>query len=178
MEWILDIVDAAQFLRQEAGIKLRWPCLRLIIVPTKEDFALKHFSSVVASQANVQLVEVAKEVKDTTLKAKELPFCTVYLDTTETPEIQAERVARDLIRRIQSTRKRHGLHVTQSITLYIATKSTKLSKLIRNAKESIASKVGAISLKISKQLPETEGARGKLKFGKHHIEFAFTATEK
>jgi hypothetical protein len=125
------------------------------------------------------LVEVVKEVKDKTLKTKELPFCTVYLDTTETPEIKAERIARDLIRRIQSTRKRKGLHVTQRITLHIATKSTETSKLIRKTKESIASKVGAVSLKISKQLPVIkDGASGKLEFGEHKIEFAFTAAEK
>ncbi len=179
MDWVLDIVEAAQFLRQEAGIKLRWPCLRLLIVPTKDEFTLKYFSNVVASQANVHEVEVVKEVKEKSLKVKELPFCTVYLDISETPEIQAERIARELIRRIQSTRKQQGFHVTQSITLYIATKNAELSKLIRKAKESIASKVGAVSIKISKQLPQTEeGASGELKFREQKIEFAFTTTEK
>jgi isoleucyl-tRNA synthetase len=178
MEWVLDIVDAAQFLRQEAGIKLRWPCLRLVIVPTKEDFILKHFSSVIESQANVKRVEILKELKEKSLKMKELPFCRVYLDLTETPEIRAERLARELIRRVQSTRKQQGLHITQRITLYVGTRSQELSQLIRSTKESIASKVGAVSMKVSKQLKKTvDGASGTLKFGKHKIEFAFVVTE-
>ncbi|WP_419945867.1 isoleucine--tRNA ligase [Candidatus Poriferisodalis sp.] len=43
----------------------------------------------------------------------------VVLDTTVTPELEAEGAARDLIRRIQQTRKEHGLQVSDRISLAI-----------------------------------------------------------
>ena len=43
----------------------------------------------------------------------------VTLDATITPELEAEGAARDLIRRIQQTRKEHGLEVTDRINLTI-----------------------------------------------------------
>jgi len=176
MEWVLDIVEAAQALRQEAGIKLRWPCRRLIIVP-KREFKLKHFSGIVASQANVKQVEFAKTVRETALKGKELPFCSVYLDLTETPELQAERLSREVIRRVQATRKKQGLHVTQRINLSIAIRDQQLRRALEAFREAIATKVGASSLEIADKLPGAKGAAsGVFTFGEHSIRFEFVLT--
>jgi isoleucyl-tRNA synthetase len=174
MEWVSEIVETVQYVRQEAGIKLRWPCQRLVIVPSKKEFQLDHFSDVVASQTNVKTVEILKKVKGESLQEKELSFAKIYLDTSETPELRAERLARDLIRQIQSTRKKEGLHVTQRIKLHVSTKSLELRQAIQNTTEIITSKVGASKLDISETLPSIKGAaNGKLKFAEDEIYFAF-----
>ncbi|MFX1564562.1 MAG: isoleucine--tRNA ligase [Promethearchaeota archaeon] len=174
MEWVSEIVEAVQYARQEAGIKLRWPCQRLVIVPSKKEFQLDHFDNVVASQTNVKTVEIQKKVTGASLLKKELPFATVYLDISVTPEIKAERLARDLIRQIQSTRKKEGLHVTQRIHLLVATKSTELQRAIKSTSDSIASKVGATTFEIKDELPSIKGkGQGTLKFEDDRILFAF-----
>ncbi len=179
MEWVSDIVEATQFIRQEEGLKLRWPCQRLIIKPSKKEFQLDHFSDVVASQTNVKLVEIQKKVKGDLLKDKELPFATIYLDISETPELRAERLSRDIIRQIQATRKKQGLHVTQRISLYMATKSSELRHAIETTRDSIASKVGALTLKVDEKLPTEKGlAAGKLKFANNEVQFGFIVQEK
>jgi isoleucyl-tRNA synthetase len=174
MDWVAEIVDAVQFLRQEVGLKLRWPCQRLVIVPSMKEFSLDNFSQVVANQTNVKLVEIQRKAKGDHLKEKELSFATVYLDVSETPELRAERVARDLIRQIQATRKKEGLHVTQQITLYVAVESQELQSAIRETEKTVASKVGARKMEVNSQLPHLEGlATGKLVFASHTIEFGF-----
>ena len=174
MEWVSEIVDAVQFIRQEAGLKLRWPCQRLVLVPSMKEFSLDYFSQVVASQTNVKTVEIKRKVKANQLKEKELSFATIYLDISETPELRAERVARDLIRQIQATRKKEGLHVTQQITLYVATESAELQKAIRETEEAVTSKVGAAKFEVSSKLPHLEGlATGKINFANQTINFGF-----
>jgi isoleucyl-tRNA synthetase len=174
MQDALDIVEAAQALRQEAGVKLRWPCSRLVVVPGRKDFSLGQVTGIVARQANVVSVEVGPKPRGADLKSKELPFCTVYLDIAKTAELQAERLSRELIRQIQAARKRQGLHVTQQIMLYVAVKSPELSEAIRTTKASIASKVGARALNLVKELPSTGiGATGALTFADQQIRFGF-----
>jgi isoleucyl-tRNA synthetase len=174
MEWVMDIVETAQFIRQEEGLKLRWPCQRLIIVPSKKEFQLEHFGDVVASQSNVKTVEILRKAKDQQLKHKELPYATIYLDVSESPELRAERLSRDLIRRIQATRKKQRLHVTQHIKLYVATKSSELKQAIENTKDAITSKVGAVTLESGEELPLLKGlATGKLSFNEEKIHFGF-----
>ncbi len=179
MEWVSDIVEAAQFIRQEEGLKLRWPCQRLIIVPSKKEFQLDHFSDVVASQTNVKTVEIQKKAKGDLLKDKELPFATIYLDISETPELRAERLSRDLIRQIQATRKKKGLHVTQRIKLYVAAKSLELRQAVEMTRDSITSKVGAMTLEVEEIIPTVKGlAVGKLTFANKEVQFGFIVEEK
>jgi isoleucyl-tRNA synthetase len=179
MEWVSDIVEATQFIRQEEGLKLRWPCQRLVIVPSKKEFQLEHFSDVVASQTNVKTVEIQKKAKGDLLKNKELPFATIYLDISETPELRAERLSRDLIRQIQATRKKQGLHVTQRIKLHVAAKSLELRQAVEATRDSIASKVGAITLKVEEKIPTVKGlAVGKLTFANKEVQFGFIVQEK
>lgn len=174
MEWVSEIVDTVQFIRQEEGLKLRWPCQRLVIVPSKKGFTLEHFNDVVASQTNVKRVEIAKKAKGDMLKDKELPFCTVYLDVTESIELRAERLARDLIRQVQSTRKKQGLHVTQRIDLYVTTNSGELLQALKDTKEAVALKVGAHKLEVSKTLPSLKkAATGQFKFSGNKVQFNF-----
>jgi valyl-tRNA synthetase len=175
MEWVSEIVDAVQFIRQETGLKLRWPCQRLVIVPSTKEFSLDYFNQVIASQTNVKTVEIQTKVKGNQLKEKELSFATVFLDVSETPELHAERVSRDLIRQIQATRKKEGLHVTQRITLYVATKSQELQSAIRETEEAVASKVGATKIEVSSTLPQLKKlATGKVDFENETIIFGFT----
>jgi hypothetical protein len=146
----------------------------LVIVPSKKEFQLGHFSDVVASQTNVKSVEIQKKAKGDLLRDKALPFATVYLDISETPDLRAERLSRDLIRRIQATRKKQGLHVTQRIALYVATKSSELRQAIELTQDGVVSKVGALTLEVGEKLPTVKGlAAGKLTFAEEEVQFGF-----
>jgi isoleucyl-tRNA synthetase len=61
---------------------------------------------------------------------------TLFLDTTLTPELEAEGLARELIRRIQSMRKELNLDVEKKITTEISLDSTK-QKALQNWKDYI-----------------------------------------
>jgi valyl-tRNA synthetase len=133
---------------------------------------------VVASQTNVKTVEILKQAKGNDMKEKELDFAKIYLDISETPELRAERLSRDVIRQIQSTRKKAGLHVTQRIELFVATASQNLRQAIEDTADAISTKVGASKLNISESLPDVkDAAKGKLKFAQEEITFAFLAQE-
>ena len=45
----------------------------------------------------------------------------IALDTTPSPELEAEGTARDVIREVQNARKQAGLHVSDRIELGVAT---------------------------------------------------------
>ena len=68
---------------------------------------------------------------------------TLFLDTTVTPDLEAEGFARELIRRIQSMRKELNLHVEDGIITEIAldaTRSTDLHDWVEHIKEETRSK--------------------------------------
>ncbi|MBI4146432.1 isoleucine--tRNA ligase [Candidatus Woesearchaeota archaeon] len=66
----------------------------------------------------------------------------VYLDTTRTPELDAEGLAREIMRRVQQMRKDAGLVKTDSILLYAQTDS-ETAKQLAPWKEKIQEKCGA-----------------------------------
>jgi isoleucyl-tRNA synthetase len=56
----------------------------------------------------------------------------VVLDVTPSPELEAEGVARDVIRDVQLARKRAGLHVSDRVELAVATSAPVAAALERN----------------------------------------------
>ena len=72
----------------------------------------------------------------------------VYIETTRTPELDAEGYAREIARRIQALRKKAGLHKDNDIDVHIQCDKV-LAQLLEPHKEDLASKVGAKSLVIA-----------------------------
>ena len=62
----------------------------------------------------------------------------IALDTTITPELRAEGLAREVVNRVQNTRKEAGLDVTDRIELSFITDDSELLDALKNYKENIA----------------------------------------
>ncbi|MFH1642164.1 MAG: isoleucine--tRNA ligase [Nanoarchaeota archaeon] len=91
----------------------------------------------------------------------------LYLNSKLNDELEAEGYAREVMRRVQSLRKKAGMQKTDSITLYIKTDSDTVDMLSKHEKL-IKEKVGAEKLKIASIDPvkkhknaSTEKIKGK-----------------
>ena len=72
----------------------------------------------------------------------------VYVNTELTPELEAEGYAREVMRRIQTLRKKAGLEKRQKIVLHIKA-DEELVSMLRNFEEQIMDRVGAEHIKIT-----------------------------
>ncbi|MBN1645326.1 isoleucine--tRNA ligase, partial [Candidatus Woesearchaeota archaeon] len=75
-------------------------------------------------------------------------FGYIILDKLRTPELDAEGYAREIMRRVQSARKKAGLEKTDRILLYIQVDEV-LKKWLEPWKEKIQLKVGASKMRIA-----------------------------
>jgi len=93
--------------------------------------------------------DIVEHEKEHIVKAA-VPNITLFLDTTVTPELEAEGLARELIRRIQSMRKEMMLEIEDRITTEITLDETKqkaLKKWSEHIKEETRSKIVRFSEK-------------------------------
>ncbi|MEK6871788.1 MAG: class I tRNA ligase family protein, partial [Nanoarchaeota archaeon] len=105
-------------LAEREGIKigLKWP-LAKAIVHVEKDFS-KHLVTLLENQLNVKKIELKK--------SKEIR---IELDTTMTPQLEAEGYAREISRKIQAARKKASYVKTNKIRLGIITDAS-LKKLL------------------------------------------------
>ena len=115
----LEIVETANALRQEAGVKLRWP-IKAVSVQSEDEGAKKAVSSLkrmLETFTNSKQVAIgALEGGD--VKQAQFSKGKVFLDAAETPELVEERLFREVSRLIQDLRKQKGLDVSQKAVVY------------------------------------------------------------
>ncbi len=95
---------------------------------------------------------ISKEVSGNYEMAEFKHGC-VFIETTLTEELLAEGYSREIIRRIQNLRKKHGLNKDDKIDLMIVS-DEKLLELIKPNLAVIEKKVGASTLTISSEQPQ------------------------
>ncbi len=144
-----EIVAAANAIRKENSIKLRWP-LRLLTT----DAGIGSVAAIVRRLANIEKVEVKKPKNP----QKITPYGSVEVDT-KVDECLA--LMRELTREIQKQRKAAGLVVKDRIALKIDNKDMK-----KYAKE-IKEKVGAASVSFGK----VENYLGEVSIKKASVRF-------
>ncbi len=120
METVMDLVEAAHALRKNANLRLRQP-LATLTLPVALSPAL---CEVIRAELNVKTIVLGDAL---------------LLDTTLTPELVNEGLARDLMRDIQGMRKKQGLKPTDQIKVTAP-------KLPDAYLDEIKTKVGAVSL--------------------------------
>lgn len=122
-------------LRAKAGIKLRQPLASasIVINTALED----EYLSIIIDELNIKNVSqsVGKEFS-------------ITLDEIITTELAIEGLARDLIRRVQETRKSYGLDVSDRINLYIEGKLT--SQVLAKFSEQIKNETLCVDIKTKK----------------------------
>ncbi len=109
--------------RSDAGIKVRQPLSRLLVKVTAErqKKALRHLAPQVLEEVNVKSLDLVDDMP--IAKHKEWPVASesdvmVMLDTDITPELAAEGIAREMVRRLQMMRRSAGFEIADHITTF------------------------------------------------------------
>jgi isoleucyl-tRNA synthetase len=116
METAKKVVELANSIRKENGIKLRWPLKTMAI-----NKQLKGMEKLIAEISNVKKVEFKPKLEN----GKEMENIRVCLDTEITDDLKKEALLREVIRKVQDMRKNNGYVVKDRITLFISTDELK-----------------------------------------------------
>ena len=143
--------------------------------------SLEQVAHIISNQANVQntvIVKKPKEIGDSSsLAIRESSTVIVALDLKVTDDLKLERIAKELQRHIQQTRKKNKFHVKENIEAVVVCKDQDLiSTLDKTQKSTLQEKIGAKSLEFSTELPEKVKKwkiKGTLKFEDIGFEFFF-----
>jgi isoleucyl-tRNA synthetase len=139
---LLKIIELGLFERDKEKLGLKWPLPKMtILVKGQENY--KELTEIIKSQLNVKEIELksAETSKETGLEIK--------LDTTLTPELEAEGFAREISRFIQAQRKKASLIKTDLINLEIISKD--LSNILEKQENFIKERTNAKNMTITTQ---------------------------
>jgi len=123
------VIEAGHSLRKEQQLKLRQPLAALWFSIPEKSIDSAGVLSQLLEELNVKTL-IAPEKSDAFMKqhgvqSKEIDGVWIWLDTTISPELQAEGEARDIVRKIQEERKKMGTgmadHVTVTLPAWPAT---------------------------------------------------------
>ncbi len=167
MEAVKSLVETMNFARQEKGVKLRWPVSHVLLRPSKGkgkelDMVVRKFGGVIRSMGNVKDVRVAKQALP---KGKDFSLGKLAMGDT----LLDEALVRELIRKVQLTRKEKRLDVKDRIKVWFDTDESTTETLKKHENE-LLSGVGAV--KASFCSIEGEGL-GCLDFRKAKVKFEF-----
>lgn len=122
MQSARNIVEAGLSQRNEKGIKVRQPLVSLSYSGTKLE---KELEEIIAEEVNVKVVTFDAKIKET------------KLDVKITEELRIEGLAREIVRQIQSMRKKAGFNVEDRIQLYWETGDKLLKSVFEKEKDYI-----------------------------------------
>jgi isoleucyl-tRNA synthetase len=119
MAEVRDYVNQALSIRAKSGMKVRQP-LALLSIPKMGKFV--DYADVLKEEVNVKEVEIGNELE---------------LDLTLTPELKKEGLMREVIRNVQSARKKAGLNIEDRIELALESESKDLAAAIETHRDTI-----------------------------------------
>ncbi len=138
----LQIAEAANTIRKEKGVKLRWPLKELYVAgDARARQIAEDMPEILKTLCNVKHVIYGENFK---LASKNIEGFIIYLNTEIDETLREEAMLRELLREIQAQRKLKGLVVSDRIELQIDCK--KMEKF----KNEIMQKVGASSIEFAK----------------------------
>lgn len=149
METVRKIIEQALAVRTENGLKIRQPLAKLYI--TKKSLPQELFF-LIKDEVNVKEIEVVGDLpQDDNVKIGVDENYKVGLDIAMTEDLKIEGHARELIRQINSLRKKQGLSVGDLVELEYQTDSAELKKVIEKLGDLIKTNT------LTKELIEEEG---------------------
>jgi isoleucyl-tRNA synthetase len=119
---VMTICSLGRAARAKANIKVRQPLAKALVKvrSVEEREALQTLTYQVLDELNVKAVDLTeKEITDTAdyVSASEGDYA-VAVATKLSPELEAEGIARELVRRLQTMRRSAGLDITDHIVTY------------------------------------------------------------
>lgn len=119
-------VEAGASIRQKAGLKLRQPVGEVVIQTSTEELkrVLEGLSRVLQGQLNCKKLMVLGPSESFMKHAQGLPSATagfgrIAIDVQLTPELKAEGLARELVRRLQTMRRDLNLEMEERVDVVI-----------------------------------------------------------
>ncbi|MBI2912793.1 MAG: class I tRNA ligase family protein, partial [Chloroflexi bacterium] len=119
---VMRVVSLGRAARSVAGIKVRQPLSRVVVKPRYpvEAEGLKRLEAQLLDELNVKALALAEDesqLEGLALASDEAGYA-LGLDTTLTPELRDEGLARELVHRIQNLRKAAGFDISDRIVTY------------------------------------------------------------
>lgn len=145
MQTVREAITEGLAVRAKAGIKVRQPLASATVYAVSDIEA--ELQQIVQEELNVKAVTV--EV----VSERDPEQHTTQLDTTFTPELLAEGLARDLTRQIQVARKQAGLAVDDRIKLALSLDSDELAAAVKEWGAMIAAETLADDLTVGHGAP-------------------------
>ncbi|GAG81818.1 unnamed protein product, partial [marine sediment metagenome] len=104
--------------RSQAGIKVRQPLAKLLVKVTSErqKRAIRRLAYQVLEEVNVKQLDIVDAMPVTEWPLVSEGDLMVMLDTDITPELAAEGMAREIVRRLQTMRRSAGFDIADHIT--------------------------------------------------------------
>lgn len=173
MQVVREIAELGQMIRTENGLKVRQPLAKLEVQFSLKDDAAgialaPWMARLLQDELNIQeVVEVPKLAKSDTILNAEKPAqgISVGLETALTPELEAEGLMREVIRTIQSMRKKAGFQLGEQVSVTYQTDSKELQQIMEARGDEIAQAVSASSIAAG-EATETSTLNG------HNVAFA------
>lgn len=165
------IIDATLSARQQANIKLRWPIRRIVVVSTdkKTHEAATKLRKILQFMTNAKSIEISKSELKGDFASAEFNSGKVFVDKKLDAEMMDEALIRELIREIQSLRKKNGFNVNQTIKLTLVSDDV-ITKILKKNAELIKKEVGASQIAFGKILGNFVG---KVVFEEKEINIGF-----
>jgi isoleucyl-tRNA synthetase len=120
---VIELVSKARALRNEKGMKVRQPISKMVL-DIKEEWikkAISRFDSEIKEEVNIKEIEFTDDISK--YDSKRYAFSTsgsssTGIDTQLTPELEAEGIAREIVRHIQTMRRAAGFDIADHIITY------------------------------------------------------------
>jgi isoleucyl-tRNA synthetase len=120
---VTELVSKVRALRTECNIKVRQP-ISSILMPSKPDWlknAVTRFESEIKDEVNIKGIDFVESLEG--LDGERYPTTSfgnssVAIDTLITPELKAEGMAREIVRRIQTMRRSAGFEIADHIETF------------------------------------------------------------
>ncbi|MBI4163376.1 MAG: isoleucine--tRNA ligase [Candidatus Aenigmarchaeota archaeon] len=148
MDRVKLIVEAINFMRQETGIKARWPLSEISVQLKEGAESMKDLADAIKTLGNAESVNFVKDVKG----GKEFEWGKLKLGSV----LKDDALIRELIRKTQELRKTGKLQVSDSIeALFISDKET--LGILKKFEMELVAGVGAKKVAFSEKNIESKG---------------------
>ncbi len=163
MEFVKELTEMSNSVRKENNVKIRWP-VESVYVESDDEIvksALITFENVLKGMTNAKNVSMGK----TDGYSKQFSKGTLYVSKNI---LKVEGLLRELLREIQSERKKYNLNVHDRIILYID------SNIMKDYEKEIKHKVGAKEIHFG----SVSNPTGKAQLEEEIVNFKIEALEK
>lgn len=152
MKMVRSFVEAGAAARQKAMLKVRWPLRRAVIRTSPEvKSLLQGLQGLLRDQLNCKEVVISEsgEFPEGFVSATS-EFGEIAIDTHITPELQAECLAREVVRRLQIMRRDLDLPMEERVDVSIGVDDEGFIKLLATQREYVRTEVRVRDLVITK----------------------------